>query len=219
MKKVIAFIMCACLALTLAACGSSDDIDVETTVAPEESAASDESGDSQPEMPVIDSESTAAPDISPENYSYTPFTLESGFSMDVPSHWERQPASKSVCFTEPVAEGAVPGRIVVTSKKLESVGSSTREKQLGSYFSNILGDFDSYEWSDIYTDQPFLGDENAHSVTYSGTRDGISYRGYVILAAVNKTIYVYHFRCESDAYDSMESVMEHVRDSISLSSD
>lgn len=219
MKKVLALIMCAALALTLAACGSNGDSDVEVTVAPEESAVAGDFGDSQPEMPVIDSESTAPPDISPASYSYTTFTLESGFSMEVPSHWARQPASKSVCFTEPVAEGTVPGRIVVTSKKVESVGNSTREKQLGSYFTNILGDFDTYEWSDIYTDQPFLGDENAHSVTYSGTRDGLSYKGYVILAAVNKTIYVYHFRCGSDAYDSMESIMEYVRDSISLSSD
>lgn len=219
MKKILALFMCTALALSLAACGSTGDHETSVTVAPEESAAADVPGDVQPEMPVIDAESTSLPDISPASYSYTTFTLDSGFSMDVPSHWTRKPASKSVCFIEPVAEDAVPGRIVVTSKKVESVGSSTRENQLGSYFTNILGDFDACEWSEIHTDQPFLGDETAHSVTYSGTRDGLSYKGYVILAAVNKTIYVYHFRCGSDAYDSMEAVMEHIRDSISLSSD
>ena len=218
MKKILALLLCAALVLTLTACGSTDGTDVDVTVAPEESAAADAAVNSQPEMPVIDAETTALPDISPASYSSTTFTLETGFSMEVPSHWTRQPASKSVCFTEPVAEGSVPGRIVVTSKKVESVGSSTRENQLGSYFTSILGDFDTYEWSDINTDQPFLGDEEAHSVTYSGTRDGLSYKGYVILAAVNKTIYVYHFRCGSEAYGEMEAVMEHVRDSISLSS-
>lgn len=219
MKKILALIMCALLMLTLAACDSGGDSDVAVTIAPEESASADNSGASQTQMPVISAESTALPDVLPENYSYTAFSLDSGFSMDVPSHWSRQPASKSVCFTEPVLDGAVPGRIVVTSKKLESVGSSTRENQLGSYFTRILGDFDTYEWSDISTDQPFLGDDSAHSVTYSGTRDGLSYKGYVILAAVNKTIYVYHFRCGSDAYDDLEPVMEHIRDCISLSSD
>lgn len=217
MKKFLAILMCALLTLALAACGSSDGADVEVTAAPDEDTGSGEYAEAPADIPVIAAESTAVPDIAVSEYDYAPFSLtDTGFSMEYPSHWDRQPASKSVCFLEPVADGSVPGRIVVSSKKVEKVGDTTRENQLKSYFANILGDFDTYEWSDIYTDQPFLGDETAHSVTYSATRDGLAYKGYVILAAKGTTIYAYHFRCADTAYAELENVMIRVRDSISI---
>jgi len=213
MKRFLAAIMCLALMVLLCACGNSDKVEVEATAAPAEDSIDNTT---TVEIPVISAESTAIPDVAISAYTYTKFTLDTGFSMDVPTHWVRQPASSSVCFMEPVADGVAPGRVVVSSKKLEAVGSETREKQLRSYFANILSDFDTYEWSDIYTDQPFLGDDQAHSVTYGGTRKGLAYKGYVILAAVDKTIYVYHFRCADTAYADMENIMIRMRDSISL---
>lgn len=217
MKKIIFILMLITVTLALCACGGSDDVEVEATSAPD--SDSEVVSEPQAEIPVIDAEATAIPEISYGNYTYTPFTLENGFTLNVPSHWERQPASNSICFTEPVKEGEIPGRIVVSSKKVESVGDSTRESQLRSFFANILGDFDTYSWSDIYTDQPFLGDSSAHSVIYSGTRDDLAYKGYVILAAKGTTIYVYHFRCADSEYEAMEGVMKSVRDSVSLGLD
>ena len=218
MKRFTALLMCLLIALSLCACGNSDDANVEVTVAPDENTDSGTETETQLDIPMIDAESTAIPNVPASSYTYDVFTLDTGFSMDIPTHWERQPASKSICFTQPVAEGSIPGRVVVSSKKVESVGDNTRENQLRSYFANILGDFDTYEWSDIYTDQPFLGDDLAHSVIYSGTRDGLAYKGYVILAAKKTTIYVYHFRCADTEYDSFENVMKHMRDSISVES-
>jgi len=214
MKKALLMLLCLVLALAICGCSSSDDVEVEATKVPDNKAENMEKAPA--DVPIVASAPTAIPDISYGNYTYVPFSLENGFTMNVPSHWERQPASKSICYTEPVHDGVIPGRIVVSSKKVESVGDNTRENQLRSYFANILGDFDTYSWSDIYTDQPFLGDDMAHSVIYSGTRDGLAYKGYVILGAKGTTIYVYHFRCADGVYEDMERIMKHVRDSISI---
>ena len=213
MKKYLLMLMLAVMAIVLCACGS-DKAEVEATAAPDSNAETET--EQQVEMPVIAADPTAIPDISYGNYTYLPFNLDNGFTFNVPSHWQRQPASNSVCFTEPVKDGEIPGRVVVTSKKVEAVGENTREKQLRSFFANILGDFETYSWSDIYTDQPFVGDDSAHSVIYSGTRDGLAYKGYVILGAKGTTIYVYHFRCAESEYEAMENIMKHMRDSVSL---
>ena len=222
MKRIFVTLLCAALVTVLTGCSGGEKGEVNVTVAPDTDQSQAETPvGNEPElpedMPEIGTEATMAPEIDASNYSYTPFALpETGFYMQVPSHWERQPASKSVCFVEPVAEGQVPGRIVVTSKKLEAVTDKTRDSQLRSFFARILGDFDTYEWSDVFTGTSFMGDEDAIWVTYSGTRDGLAYKGYVILGARETTIYVYHFRCGADNYAALEDVIEHVRESIAV---
>ncbi len=220
MKKILASLLCAAIILTLTACSSGDGDDINVTSEQEEPQSvqmPSEEAETDESMPVLADENPAIREVSPAAYSYVPFTLENtGFYMEIPSHWERRPASNSVYFVEPVAEGQVPGRIVVTSKTLSKVNDSTRDTQLRSYFSNILGDFDTYEWSDIYTDQEFMGDKKALWVTYSGTRDGLAYRGYVILGVKNTTVYVFHFRCAEDKFPNFDIVIDRVRNSITI---
>jgi len=218
MKKLISALMCAALMILLCSCSTEEPnitVSADSDEPAQQQTPADADNDSS--MPEIPAEAPVTPDIAPSAYSYVPFTLEnSGFYMEVPSHWERRPATSSVYFVEPVDEGEIPGRIVVTSKKVSKVNDSTRDNQLRSYFTNILGDFDTYEWSDIYTDQPFMGDDKALWVTYSGTRDGLAYRGYVILGVKNSTVYVFHFRCADAEFYDFDRVIDHVRDSITI---
>ena len=220
MKKLASILLCLALVVIMTGCTAKEEPEVNVTVAPDSAAeggSADDTTTSDASMPVISGEDAVVPSVDADDYSYSPFTLESsGFYMEVPSHWERQPASKSVCFVEPVNEGEVPGRIVVTSKRMETITENTRESQLKSFFVNILGDFDTYEWTDIFTDYDFMGDTDALWVEYGGTRDGLSYKGYVTICAKNSTIYVFHFRCDAADYESMKDVIYHVRDSITF---
>lgn len=222
MKKILMLMLALALCL-LSACSTGDEVEVSTTAAPETGedapVQSEPQEASAPEMPVVDSESPLVQHVDPADYSYSTFTIdENGFYMEYPSHWERQPASKSVCFMEPVNAGEIPGRIVVTSKKLESVTNGIRESQLRSYFKNILGGFDTYEWSDIYSSQPFMGDDQALSVTYTATKGEAMYKGYVIIGIRSSTIYVYHFRCGESDYARMQNVMIRTRDAVTIKS-
>lgn len=220
MKKFLAVLMCAVIAILFCACSSDSGEDINVKVEDEEPQAIQEpenAGDTQSDMPQLSDETPVVQEVPVSAYRYTPFTLEeSGFYMEIPSHWERRPASKSIYFVEPVNDGEIPGRIVVTSKKLTKIKDSTRETELRSFFSNILGDFDTYEWSEVYTDQSFMGDSKALWVTYSGTRAGLAYRGYVILGVKNTTVYVFHFRCADNRFYEFDSVIDHVRDSITF---
>ena len=220
MKKSFILILLAVLLCVLSGCSSGSDSVPEATAAPETAESSGQvqhSNDAPAAMPVLDPESTIVPNVDPADYSYNSFFIEeNGFYMEYPAHWERQPASRSLCFVEPVSPGEIPGRLVVSSKKLEEVTNGTRESQLRSFFKNILGDFDSYEWSDIYTSQPFLGDDQALSVTYSATKGEAMYKGYVIIGIRNSTVYAYHFRCAESNYAHMQNVMIRTRDAVTL---
>ena len=231
MKRIITALLCAALACIMCGCsgGIFGDADINVTIAPENTDGGAEQPDTAGEpdygtdaasdMPVISDGDAIIERLAPGDYKYAPFTIEeNGFYMEYPSHWERQPASRSVCFTEPVSGDLIPGRVVVTSKHVEEVGENTRENQLRSYFANILADFETYEWSDIYTSQPFMGDENALSVTYTAGKDEKLYKGYVIICAKGTTLYVYHFRCAETEYARMQPVMAHMRDIITISS-
>ena len=231
MKRILAALLCAALMCIVCGCSveNADDADVNVTIAPETTGTSGQSdpaagddGDTDnaiSNMPVLNDGEKIIERVLPADYTYAPFSLEeSGFYMEYPSHWERQPASRSVCFTEPVSGDLIPGRVVVTSKHMEEIGENTRENQLRSYFANILADFDTYEWSDIYTSQPFVGDESALSVTYTAGKGDKLYKGYVIIGAKGTTLYVYHFRCAETEYARMQSIIAHMRDVISISS-
>lgn len=219
MKKRFVLVLLTLLACLLSACSSGDSDDSASTDTADGAIVDEaaQGADSDQSMPEVGEDAAAVPTVDVADYSYNTFTIESnGFYMEYPSHWERQPASRSVYFLQPVNDGLIPGRIVVTSKTVEEIVETTRENQLRSYFSNILADFDTYEWSDIYTSQAFMGDEEALSVTYTAGKDGALYKGYVILGARGKTLYVYHFRCAETDYTRMQPVMTRVRDSIKL---
>ena len=215
MKKRIVWV--AMLAFALCACFPA--LAEEPTSAPAETASAANDMPLAGDVPQVQT-------VTIDQYAYNRLTLEnSTFTMDYPSHWNRIPASKSVCFEEPVADGLIPARVVVTSKGVENVPkkeenrTSLKTRQLTSFFEKVLQGYDSYEFSgDVATDGSFLGDSSAQYITYTCVKGESHYKGYAIIALKGSSLYVFHFRCAETDYERMSTVMMRIRDSISLGS-
>ena len=233
MKKRILILWTGLLAVALCACSSGGKT---VTVAPEGSAPAETAAVEEPAAAPAETAQPQAQDmplagdvpqvqtVAIDQYAYNRLTLEnSTFTMDYPSHWNRIPASKSVCFEEPVADGLIPARVVVTSKAVDSVPKkeenrvSLKTRQLTAFFEKVLQGYDSYEFSgDVATDGSFLGDSAAQYVTYTCVRGESHYKGYAIIALKGSSLYVFHFRCAETDYERMSTVMMRIRDSSSL---
>ena len=231
MKKRILILWTGLLAVALCACSSGGKT---VTVAPEGSAPAETAAVEEPAAAPAETAQPQAQDmplavpqaqtVAIDQYAYNRLTLEnSTFTMDYPSHWNRIPASKSVCFEEPVADGLIPARVVVTSKGVETVPKkeenrvSLKTRQLTAFFEKVLQGYDSYEFSgDVATDGSFLGDSAAQYVTYTCVKGESHYKGYAIIALKGSSLYVFHFRCAETDYERMSTVMMRIRDSISL---
>ena len=231
MKKRILILWTGLLAVALCACSSGGKT---VTVAPEGSAPAETAAVEEPAAAPAETAQPLAQDmplavpqaqtVAIDQYAYNRLTLEnSTFTMDYPSHWNRIPASKSVCFEEPVADGLIPARVVVTSKGVETVPKkeenrvSLKTRQLTAFFEKVLQGYDSYEFSgDVATDGSFLGDSAAQYVTYTCVKGESHYKGYAIIALKGSSLYVFHFRCAETDYERMSTVMIRIRDSISL---
>ncbi len=231
LKRFICVLICVLLPFVLAACGDDDAvIDVpqeEATVEPADNddSSTDISGEptsieGQPagqetDDVVVDTPINASKDV--DLYKYDTVT-EGKFSMLYPAHYTRMPGTKTICFEEPVDDGTIPARIAFARTGLSGrVHSDTKTKQLKSYFKRILSGFDSYDMGTLDKKDSFLGDNEAYSVAYTAKKGDKLYKGYVVMAAGDKVLYVYHFRCGEVDYERLRTVMERVRDSISFS--
>ena len=231
LNRLICVLLCVLMSLSLFACGDDDAvIDVpqeESTAEPINSGngsadSSEDAGSSEglPDEPeaedvVVDTPFSASRDV--DLYKYDTVT-EGKFSMLYPAHYTRVPGTKTICFEEPVNDGTIPVRIAFTRKGLSGrVHSDTKTKQLKSYFKRILSGFDSYDMGTLDKKDSFLGDNEAYSVAYTAKKGDKLYKGYVVMAAGEKVLYVFHFRCGEVDYERMKTVMERVRNSITFS--
>ncbi len=211
-KKCILMWMCVILCLLAVGCSKTAD--------PSESGAADaaatqEPADGPPTLPP-DEEVTDA--IAPADYQYQELTSEGGgLTLVYPSHWSRIPGTSTVCFVEPVAESDGPARFTLTKKTLDSTPDADKKKsQLAAFVKLVVADYSSYEVSPLNTDGSFMGDKSAYYITYTVQKDGLTLKGYVIMATKGKTMYVYHFRSNVTTYESFSSVMTRIRDSITV---
>ena len=231
LKKLFCILLCVLLPLALFACGDDDAVievpQEETTAEPADNVDSSEDTNDNVEDPegqpaesdagdvVVDTPITASRDV--DLYKYDTVT-EGKFSMLYPAHYTRVPGTKTICFEEPVNDGTIPVRIAFTRKGLSGrVHSDTKTKQLKSYFKRILSGFDSYDMGTLDKKDSFLGDNEAYSVAYTAKKGDKLYKGYVVMAAGEKVLYVFHFRCGEVDYERMKTVMERVRNSITFS--
>lgn len=224
MKKLL--ILLTLLALILTACSSDKpepDADVlEASAAPvagEISLPDYAEGNKIDEMPDIGTDETAPPVVDAYSYRYTNIT-EGNFTMEYPSHWERVPGRSTLCYVEPSTNDLIPGRLTVVRKTVsKKPDKNAKTEQLNQYFQCILEGFNTYDIGKLDKKAEFLGDKEAFQVTYTATKGELLYKGYVIMAAKNKTLYIYHFRCAETAFGRMIPIMEHIRDSISIKKD
>ena len=145
-------------------------------------------------------------------YTYAILENETlGVRFAYPSHWEQTPGRRSICYEEPVGEGEVPARMVVSVKQLDDrADEDEMTGQLSQLVYAIFDQFDSYEIGNLITDVPFMG-KTAYSTIYRGYKGDDVIQGTVIMANVGTKIYAFHFSCAADDYDDMETVMYYLR--------
>lgn len=145
-------------------------------------------------------------------YTYAILENETlGVRFAYPSHWEQTPGRRSICYEEPVGEGEVPARMVVSVKQLDDrADEDEMTGQLSQLVYAIFDQFDSYEIGNLITDVPFMN-KTAYSTIYRGYKGDDIIQGSVIIANVGTKIYAFHFSCAADDYDDMETVMYYLR--------
>ena len=145
-------------------------------------------------------------------YTYAILENETlGVRFAYPSHWEQTPGRRSICYEEPVGEGEVPARMVVSVKQLDDrADEDEMTGQLSQLVYAIFDQFDSYEIGNLITDVPFMN-KTAYSTIYRGYKGDDVIQGTVIMANVGTKIYAFHFSCAADDYDDMETVMYYLR--------
>lgn len=145
-------------------------------------------------------------------YTYAILENETlGVRFAYPSHWEQTPGRRSICYEEPVGEGEVPARMVVSVKQLDDrADEDEMTGQLSQLVYAIFDQFDSYEIGNLITDVPFMN-KTAYSTIYRGYKGDDVIQGSVIIANVGTKIYAFHFSCAADDYDDMETVMYYLR--------
>lgn len=145
-------------------------------------------------------------------YTYAILENETlGVRFAYPSHWEQTPGRRSICYEEPVGEGEVPARMVVSVKQLDDrADEDEMTGQLSQLVYAIFDQFDSYEIGNLITDVPFMN-KTAYSTIYRGYKGDDVIQGTVIIANVGTKIYAFHFSCAADDYDDMETVMYYLR--------
>lgn len=216
MKKSILLWMCLVLCLLAAGCSTSSDSSGDGAAAAN-ADATQEPGTAD-DVPTLPPDEEIVDEIAPANYQYAQLSSSSGnLTLEYPSHWTRIPGVSTICFVEPVTDGDTPARFTFTKKTLDSApDSSKKTSQLASFVKRVVADYNSYEVSPLSTDGSFMGDKSAYYVTYTVQKDGITLKGYVIMATKDKTLYVYHFRANVTDYEAFNSVMTRIRDSITL---
>lgn len=222
MKKLLCVLLFFALMLCCACSCSDDKVEVEAPEAeePVESETMEETAEKVfdaelPEMPELTDDALAVQ--APSTYQYSTLVLENiAYKMEYPSHWERVPGSKSVCFVEPESEGHTPGRVVVTFKSVSSTKDERKRSEMASYLNYAIGSAESYELGELNEEDSFLGSNTAYGIEYVQTTGGVTYRGYAVMTNIDKTLVVFHFRCADADFESMRGVMQHIKDSIAI---
>ena len=182
--------------------------------APEDVPASEGAegeGDSTP-MTIFDEYS--GPQVTLEFETLTNSTYN--LTLDRPSAWSQIPGRYTICYAETVAPGQTPARMALTRKVLSSSPNEDRiTKQLISYLKALQTQYDSFEVGDLDTETPFMG-QTGYSTVYTGKKGETSVRGYVIMCAIERRLFVFHFSASESAYASYGSVMVHLRDSVKI---
>lgn len=141
-----------------------------------------------------------------------------GFRYNYPTGWNNIPGRSTVCYVQPLEEGTVyPARVAVTMKKLaHKPKDEVIKEELVSYLKFLMSQYDekTFEVDDaLNTSGKFMG-EDSMSTTYLAYDGDQEIKGYVVITAIEKYLFCYHFLCAYQDYGAFESAMHTMRDSV-----
>ena len=166
--------------------------------------------------PADSAKTAAALDIAVE-VTYETLTNDTyNLTMAYPSGWSQIPGRYTICFVENVADGQTPARIALTRKTVSSTPDEKAiSKQMVSYLKALQTQYDTFEVGDLASDSTFVG-QTGYSTEYTAKKGEVSVKGYVIMAAIEKHLYAFHFSSSEAAYESYGEICMHLRDAVSI---
>lgn len=218
-KRLLAIALLAVLMLT--GCGSDDAVTPEATEVPAPTPVVSDGGDvPAPGVPdeddgvdysyspiefVATETATPVPAITLDDYVYV-WKIDDVIKLKymMPKHWNQEWGEHTVQLTEPVSDSELPARIAISSYRVGSDQSSDKMKQhLRNLLKSISKTYESFSFDkDINRKNKFIR-YYGYSVYYRAERDGVSYRGFVIICNIGKWIYAYHYSAETEKFSAL----------------
>ena len=142
-----------------------------------------------------------------------------GLVMDRPAAWIQIPGRHTLCFQDGASTQKTPARMALSRKTVTKELTDSRiTSELIAFLKTIAAQYDSFEVGDLSKDTAFIG-QMGYSTFYSAQKDGNSVRGYVIVAAISKYVYAFHFSTAENEFNAYTSVMVHIRESMQVKID
>lgn len=140
------------------------------------------------------------------------------FTFSYPVNWNNLPGRSTVCYVQPMKEGVkYPARVSVTMKKLAHRGTDSKVKdQFASFFKFISSQYDEDTFEakmSLNTKTKFMG-KKGMSTTYLAYDGEQEIKGYAICTYFERYMFVFHFLCAYEDYDSFQPAMQFMRDSV-----
>ena len=168
-------------------------------------------------VPEGEGEGDASVSTAVKDFTYVTLTDPSfGFVMNYPDDWVNLPGKFTVCFEEPEPTTAFPARVAVTRKQLaHKPKAKAVYTQFQAYAQIIYEQYDpkTFEYGDVNSNGVFMGHQ-AYEVTYLAYSGDVEVEGYLCCCSIDKAMYVFHFCCPCDEYDSYASAIMRMRDSV-----
>ncbi len=210
MKRMLSLMLVVLLVL-LCGCGKNETPDEEATATPSPSPA--------PTLEPTPSP-TPVPVVAIEDYQYYVVNNSTlAVSFKYPSHWINSPGTSTICYVEPVDAGDLAARLAVTSKVLSKKPETKEIKaQLAEFMALVAENSANYEEGELKDDVAIMDVEGIRQkYTARDAATGKNYTGYALICYVHpaRRLYLLHFTAPTEDYDSLSTVIDVIRDSMS----
>lgn len=207
------------MAFTFVGCASGGDPTTEasTEAGSSEATAAPEATAEPTPTPLPTPEPTPVPVVEIADYAYKSFTnemLKVGFKY--PTHWVNVPGKSTVSYEEPVNPGEIPARVAVTTKSIAKKPSAEDMAAQINAFTDVIGaNLENFTAGELQKNIEFIK-RNAYHRTYTGVKDGVSVKGFIIITCNTKTklLFVLHFSTPEARYDAFDPVLKTIVNSV-----
>ena len=155
------------------------------------------------EPAIIDANSYQFAAVMDDNLDYTFY---------YPVQWVNVPGIYTVCYRAPSENGDFAPRVAITRKRLvHTPDDEALMDQMISYMKSISKQYDkkTFQTSTANKEDTFMG-KRAFSNTYLAYWGETEVKGFVIGAAVDRTLYVLHFSASYADYVQLQNVLKYI---------
>ena len=215
MKKALALVLIALMAVFLTACG--DDA-ADANPAPEETPVPEAQATPTPSPTPIPT-ATPFPRIPVDEYVLQWKNDPSrGINFMIPTHWKPgESGDRFLTYYEPVPENETGFRVsFVNKKKSTEPDSSTMRAELRKLLADMGTVYADFQTDGDITRDYMLVRFKGYANKYTFTDEyGVKMRGFVIIATYNRRIYCMNFSGPDARFEEMTPIRDKIIDSMS----